>query len=226
LSVQLIFCAGGNAKFTQIAYEEGWALGCRSDKWHYPYPLAFVDVDYKQPDFNLHLKRVAKERPMLATVPDLSDKEVDEADIARAIKQAERLKNHCEIVLIAPKLTGQIEMLPKDIAIAYSVPTSYGGAQYPIWELTGRRVHLLGGSPHEQITLYRYIQSIGEVISIDGNMTQKEALEHCKYWQQSGRVGGQWVKWPVVSRDQQYPCFRLSCQNVLKAWLKETAQAA
>jgi hypothetical protein len=60
-------------------------LGVRSDKWHFPYPLTFVDIDYKSKDpeksFQAHLKRVAKEKPKLATVPDLSDKEVNEMDI-------------------------------------------------------------------------------------------------------------------------------------------------
>jgi hypothetical protein len=159
-------------------------------------------------------------------VPDLSDKEVNELDIERAVSQANRLKNYCEIVLVVPKVTGQIEMLPAELAIGYSVPTSYGGAQFPIWELTGRRVHLLGGNPHEQIKAYRYIQSIGQVLSCDGNLAQKIAVERCKFWRQGGRNGGQWIDWPVVGKDQYYFVFRESCRNIRQAWLKETAQAA
>jgi hypothetical protein len=226
----IVYAAGGNAKLTQIAYEEGWALGVRSDKWHYPYPLTFIDIDYKSKDpeksFQAHLKRVAKEKPKLATVPDLSDKEVSLKDIERAIAQANQLKNYCEIVLVVPKLSGQIELLPTDLAIGYSIPTSYGGAQYPIWELSGRRVHLLGGSPHEQIKIYRYVQSIGQVLSVDGNYAQKIAIERCKFWQRGGRNGGQWVEWPVEGKDQYYEAFRRSCRNIRQAWLKETAQAA
>lgn len=224
--IDLCYCAGGNTKLTGIAYEEGWQLGVRSDKWHHPYKLTFIDIDYKKPDFEKHLARVAKEQPKFATVPDLSDKELSEIDIERAVNQAERLKNYCEIVLVVPKLTGQIEMLPNELAIAYSVPTSYGGAQYPIWELTGRRVHLLGGNPHEQIKLYRYIQSIGQVLSCDGNMSQKIAIQSCKYWRQTGKMGGQWIDWPVEGKDQYYLAFRESCRNIRQAWLKETAQAA
>jgi hypothetical protein len=228
--IDLIYAAGGNAKLTQVAYEEGWQLGVRSDKWHYPYPLTFVDIDYKSKDpvdsFERHITRVAKERPKFATVPDLSDKEVSELDIERAVAQANRLKDYCEIVLVVPKLTGQIEMLPPELAIGYSVPTSYGGAQFPIWELTGRRVHLLGGNPHEQIKLYRYIQSMGQVLSADGNLAQKIAVERCKFWRQGGRVGGQWVDWPVVGDSQYYEAFRESCRNIRQAWLKETKEEA
>jgi hypothetical protein len=171
------------------------------------------------------MARVAKERPKLATVPDLSDKEVSEADVNRAIGQANRLKDFCEIVLIVPKLTGQIEMLPPDLAIAYSVPTSYGGAEYPLWELAGRRVHLLGGSPHEQLKFTATFNPSARC-SVDGNMVQKIALEFCKYWEQGGRNGGKWVNWPVKGTDQQYECFRLSCKNVLKMWQKETKEVA
>lgn len=229
-NIEIIYAAGGNSELSVIAYEEGWRVGTRSDKWHAPLPITFLDIDYKSKNmeklFEQHLARAAKERPFIATVPDLSDKVVDDRDISRAVNQAIRLADYCRTVLVVPKLTGQIEMLPPGLAIGYSIPTSYGGAQYPIWELAGRRVHLLGGNPHEQIKLYRYISAIGKVISVDGNFAQKMALEYCMYWTQSGRVGGQWHRWPVVSRDQQYPCFRLSCQNILKAWQKETAQAA
>lgn len=222
--MDLIYCAGGNPRFTQIAYEEGWQLGCRSDKFHAEgYKLIFIDVDYKKPDFEKHLARVAKEQPKYASVPDLSDQEVSEEDISRAVSQLERLKDYCEIPLVVPKLSGQIDLLPADVAIGYSVPTSYGGAQYPIWELAGRRVHLLGGSPHDQLKLYRYIQPIASVVSVDGNMAHKIALEFCKYWQAKGRNGGQWISWTNKARDEQYECFRQSCKNVYQMWQKEGA---
>jgi hypothetical protein len=219
LSIDLIYCAGGNKKLVEIAYEAGFKLGVRSDKYHYPYPLTLVDVDYKSPDFEMHLRRVDKERPKYATVPDLSDKLVSEVDIARAIAQYERLKDYCQIVLIVPKLSGQIDLLPFEMAIGFSVPTRYGGAQYPLWELIGRRVHLLGGSPHGQMKYYQHVQAIAQVTSADGNMYQKMAIEKCKFWQAGGRNGGQWLEWPVKGKDQYFEAFDLSCRNIKKMWL-------
>ena len=212
----LIYCAGGNAELVRIAYEAGWQLGVRSDKYHYPgYKLALVDVDYKKPDFEKHLARVAKEQPMFATVPDLSDKEFDLADVERALVQAERLKDYCQTVLLVPKLLGQLELIPAEYAIAFSIPTKYGGAKFHHSALTGRRVHLLGGSPQEQMRLYYQINTRfgGQVISADGNMGQKMAMQFLKYWERS-----RWVRWPDSSQSQYYPCWQRTCENVYQSW--------
>jgi hypothetical protein len=219
--MDIIYCAGGNATLTQIAHEEGFLLGSRSDKWHYPFKLAFVDIDYKKPNFEKHLRRVAREQPRFAIVPDLSDKEVSDQDIERAINQAGKLADYCEIPLVVPKLPGQLSKLPEGLAIGYSVPTKYGGAQYPLWELAGRRVHLLGGSPHAQLNYYRHIHAVATVISADGNMAQKIAIEKLKFWQRGGRAEGQWINWPLrgkENRDQYPECWRLSCQNIKRMW--------
>jgi hypothetical protein len=223
--IDLIYCAGGNPLLSQIAFEEGWQLGVRSDKSHVGgLKVNFVDIRYKKPNFEKHLRRVAKERPKYAIVPDLSDKEVHEADIEQAIFRAFKLADYCEIPLIVPKLPGQVLTIPKEIAIAYSIPTRYGGAQYPVWELVGRRVHLLGGNPHSQLKYYRHIQGMAQVISADGNMAQKLAVEKLKFWQCGGRVGGQWVEWPLRGKENQdqYPhCWRQSCKNIYAMWQKE-----
>lgn len=159
---------------------------------------------------------VKRYHPKYATVPDLSEQEVKQADIARAIKQYEALQPYCEIPLIVPKLPGQMALLPDEMAVGYSVPTSYGGAQYPIWELMNRRVHLLGGSPHEQMNYYRYISAIAEVISVDGNMAQKMAIQFAKFWQK-----GKWVEHPEHGRrkaDIYLDCWKRSCANIRQKW--------
>src|SRR5258708_5484539 len=216
--IDVIYCAGANPRLTAIAHEAGYLLGIRSDRAAYGFPISFIDIDYKRPDFAAHLHVVAKHSPRYATVPDLSETEVNEADIARAVNQAYLLKGYCETVLVVPKLSGQLAMIPPDIAIGYSVPTSYGGAQYPIWELTGRRVHLLGGSPHEQMDLHRYIAAAGVVLSADGNMAQKIAIRFAKYWQR-----GQWVEHPRHGRaekDLYLDCWQRSCTNIRQRWIE------
>src|SRR5581483_1402700 len=145
MMIDLIYCAGGNPRLSLIAEEEGWLIGFRSDYSAPKHPIAFVDVEYKKPDFMAHLRLVARHKPKYTTVPDLSEKEINRADIDRAIQQAEQLSAYCEIPLIVPKLSGQLEMIPAFFAIGYSIPSSYGGAQYPLWELAERQIHLLGG---------------------------------------------------------------------------------
>lgn len=212
----LIYCASGNPLLVDIAHEEGWQLGMRSDASPMKYPPVFIDVDYKKPDFKKHLEVVKRYHPKYATVPDLSEIEMNEQDVTRALEQAERLQPHCEIVLIVPKLPGQIAMLPQGIAIGYSVPSTYGGAQYPLWELSGRRVHLLGGSPRKQIQAYLHLSAIAEVMSIDGNYSQAQAVKYAMYWEKH-----RWHYHPLKEqngKDLYQECWRWSCRNLLAAW--------
>jgi hypothetical protein len=73
---------------------------------------------------------------------------------------------------------GRIGALPtriggKEVRLGYSVPTRYGGSPVPLWEHVGRTIHLLGGSPQEQLRLCRY--ACLDVRSADGNMMAQQA---------------------------------------------------
>jgi len=212
--MDVIYCAGHNRALMQIAYEAGYSLGIRSDLNAYDFPISFVDIEYRKPDFDAHLATVKKHQPKYATVPDLSEDETSERDIQRAVFQAEQLAQYCEIPLIVPKRSGQLPLIPSKYAIAYSIPTSYGGAKYGLWKLTSRRVHLLGGSPHEQMKLYRYLPQ--SVMSADGNMAQKMAVQFAKYWRNRS-----WIEHPQRGRgieDLYLECWQWSCQNIYRYW--------
>ncbi len=214
--LDLIYCAGGNPRLSQIAHEEGWLLGFRSDKSFGAFLATFIDIDYKQPNFARHLAVVAKHRPKYAIVPDLSEAEVSQADIDRALSQAQGLAPYCEIPLIVPKLSGQIALLPASIAVGYSVPSRYGGASYPLWELAGRRVHLLGGSPRKQFQVYLHLAGIATVLSADGNYAQKQAVRYAEYW-----TGKRWIEHEDVKQSRQdlyLECFRRSCRTIQQGW--------
>jgi len=202
----------------EIAYEEGWLLGTRSDQRTY-LPIVFVDIDYKRPDFELHLRRVEKERPKYAIVPDLSDTVLDPNDIERALHQAQQLQQYCQIPFIVPKLEEQLSYIPHNYAIAYSIPSTYGGARFPIERLVGRRVHLLGGSPDKQFACWQRATSAGvAIISADGNGAQGAAVKWMKYWEDRPQ-GAKWIKMPK-SEGTYYDCWRLSCRNIRRKWLE------
>lgn len=217
--IDLIYCAGGNERLSRIAYEHGWLLGMRSDAPATDLPQTFIDIDYKKVNnFEKHAEVVKQYHPKYATVPDLSEKEVSQADIDRALQQVELIKPDCEIVLVVPKLSGQIAMLPPDVAIGYSIPTSYGGAQYPLWELTGRRIHLLGGSPKKQMEMYRYLSCFAEVMSADGNYAQRQAVRYAEYYEK-----GKWKEHPQLvnkGKDLYFDCWEWSCANIYHDWSK------
>lgn len=217
--VDLIYCAGSNRELMRLASEAGWLLGVRSDRTSYGHPLAFVDIHYKAPDWPRHVRRVAKERPRYAIVPDLSETAVDLADIHRALTQADEIAAYCDVPLIVPKLVGQLAHIPARYAIAYSVPSSYGGATFGPWKLTGRRVHLLGGSPSTQRRFYRVLRHIAEVMSADGNMAQKCAGK-LNYWSERNV----WEKAPRETA--YYECWRRSLANIRRMWQIECGELA
>lgn len=220
MCIMLVYCAGGNPRLSQIAYDAGWKLGMRSDESTLDLPQVFIDIDYKRPDWQRHVEVVAKYRPKYATIPDLSESEVSEEDVERALRQREELAQYCEIPLVVPKLAGQLAMLPPDVAIGYSVPSSYGGVKFGIWEvaqyLEGRRVHLLGGSPKKQIEAYLQLSPYSQVMSADGNYAQRQAVRFGEYWERHC-----WLEHPGVKSKQKdiyYEAWQWSCENLLAYW--------
>ena len=213
--IDLIICAGGNRAFLQVASEMGYMLGLRSGYASYGYDIQFVDSEYKHPNFERHLKTIMRHRPKYAVVPDLSDKSVSAADIERAMRQYEQIALSCQIPLIVPKLPGQIARLSTDVAIGYSIPSSYGGARYDLWELAGRRVHLLGGSPLDQMEVFRQLAGRTTVLSADGNMAMGVARNFAQYWD------GGWIDHPekgMSDKSVYLDCWRKSCENIRREW--------
>ncbi|GCE49211.1 hypothetical protein EI42_05986 [Thermosporothrix hazakensis] len=139
------------------------------------------------------------------------------------MKQYEQLAEYCEVPLVVPKLSEQLQLLPPEVAIGFSVPSSYGAAQFLPWELAGRRVHLLGGSPKRQMELYRYISIFATVTSVDGNYAQLMATKFAEYWE-----AGRWHNHPAIEEKKEnlyYECWRISCRNLRQAWEKITGKA-
>src|SRR3954469_18128551 len=93
----LIYCAGSNQALDRIAHEAGFLLGIRSGRTSLPgYRVQFVDIDYRRPDFEKHLRVVSKHQPKYATVPDLSEEYVSPQDVSRALAQYEQRASVCE----------------------------------------------------------------------------------------------------------------------------------
>jgi hypothetical protein len=216
--LDLIYTGADNAHFHAICRRANWLPGIRSDKrpCAEATDIQFIDVRYRKPDFARHLDLVRRFRPRYATVPDLSEREVSREDIRRALRESEALAPYCGVVLLVPKLPGQIDLLPKEVALGYSVPTRYGGAHYDLRELEGHQVHLLGGSPHRQLLLYRYIACFADVKSLDCNMFQLVS-GFGKFWR-----GGRWVRHPARGSGDvrtSYECLAWSLVTIRQAWL-------
>lgn len=219
--MELIYCAGGNKRFAQIAIDHGFLYGAQLPRTVY-HPLHMADQDWKRPNRAAYMAALAKHRPRLATVLDLERS--DQLD--EVLSWAEEAAQYVQCVMLIPKVFGIIPSLPRriggaDVRLGYSVPTKFGGTELPVWEFTGWPVHLLGGQPQTQMALAHYM----DVRSVDGNYAMLKATKFCSFWQDGG--------WCMlrdvginVAKDAPYEAFRRSCENIAAAWAKLGIAAA
>jgi len=191
------------------------------------FPLYFADQDWRGPDRERYMAELARHRPVMATVLDWEREE----RLPEVLSWAEEAVQYVEQVLIVPKVIGGIPRLPrrvggKQVVLAYSVPTRYAGTEVPLWEFAGWPVHLLGGSPHRQMEMWRYLNGIAEVVSVDGNMVSKMAIKRCQFWVAGTAHYARSCWWPMLreadgcwwGKDAPYEAFRRSCVNIVDAW--------
>ena len=224
---ELIYCAGGNPRFVRIAVDAGFRYGARLPDTVYTdiAPLWFADQDWKKPNRQAYMVRLAEHRPTQATVLDLER----EDQLPEVLDWAEEAAQFVERVVIIPKAFGIIVHIPAqiagaDVVLGYSVPTRYAGTEVPVWEFGARPVHLLGGSPHAQMRLCHYLN----VMSADGNYAMKMATRHCQFWAPGTAryASNRW--WPTLREankginwdgdDAPYEAFQRSCENIIVAW--------
>lgn len=211
--MEIIYCAGGNRRFADIAIAAGFLYGSQLPETVY-HPLHFADQNWKKPDRGRYMDALAQHKPHMATVLDLERH--DQLD--EVLSWAEEAAQYVQTVVIIPKAFEIIAELPRriggaDVRLGYSVPTSYGGTSVPVWEFVGWPVHLLGGNPQKQMALTHYLN----VHSVDGNAAQRAAVGWCMTWQ-----GGVWIKEKFRGDDAMYVAFERSCRNIMAAWRQVT----
>jgi hypothetical protein len=224
---RIIYCAGGNKRFADIAIRNGFFYGARipRDKPHYP--IYFADQDWRKPRKEDYIRLLSIYRPMIATVLDLEKR----SQVRTVIKWAEEASKYTKYIVIIPKVKGVISEIPriinkKEVILGYSVPTKYGSTPIKIQEFSGWKVHLLGGSPHRQMNLWKIMKEFCDIYSVDGNYIQLIALRYNKFWTNGNAhyAENRWLprldeadgkKWNI---DAPYEAFRRSCINVINAW--------
>lgn len=123
------------------------------------YAVEFVDYPFTAPNATVadHIARVKREQPRLTVAPDVEDG----ITLADAISIGDELHDHADAVILVPK-----ECHPSDIPDRFrpAVATQQfgSGTPWPVWEYDAP-VHILGGSPAEQLRIGRHL----EVSSVD-----------------------------------------------------------
>lgn len=218
-ATELIFCAGKNPTFAEIATSSGFRYGAQLPCSTYA-PVYFADQNWRNPNRQGYMKALERHRPYMASVLDL---EISN-QYATVMSWAEEAAMYVSVVMIIPKASGMIDIIPRkvgnsEIRLGYSVPTRHGGTMLHLAEFVGWPVHLLGGSPGAQMRIAQYL----DVKSADGNMAMKMANRGL-YWKPGkGAFSNSWAsiketdgrRW---NGDGNYEAFRRSCRNIMAAW--------
>ncbi|MDD5327477.1 MAG: hypothetical protein PHY02_06645 [Phycisphaerae bacterium] len=154
-------------KIINISRKFGWLPGARytnlRDVKTFNY-LGFLDIDWKNYNFNRHLEAVKATCPYMTVARDIEDVK----NLDQTIEQAYMLARYSKKVIVVPKdirLSEKLnDLIPELFILGYSVPSKYGGTRIPP-RFFKRPVHLLGGRPDTQ----RRIGELMPVFSIDCN---------------------------------------------------------
>lgn len=227
----LIYCAGGNKLFADIAISYGFKYGaCLPDTIYHP--IYFADQNWKKPNKEKYLEYVSMYRPYLASVLDWEEWE----QLDEVLEWAEAISSVVTEIVLIPKVQGGITVLPKElkgkkIRLGFSIPNrprpgedknKWGENQIQPEDFAGWPVHLLGGSPGKQ----RKYSQFMNVQSVDCNMHHMMATTRCLFWMRGKKIfSNKWLslkqadgrKWEG-DLAAPYEAFRRSCRNIKTYW--------
>lgn len=184
LKILCIFCAGGSVAPARASVQSGMAYGTRHDYKPALYPF-MVDINWKKYDWEDYLNKISKWRPVQAMVADYEHPEQKEL----MLRQIQDLRDLGIMrIKVCPKFDGAVRDIPEDCIVAISVPSKYAGfLAKNVWEYTGRKIHLLGGTPMRQRELISHLNGVGAaVVSVDVNAHETAAKKGTHY------EGGKW----------------------------------
>jgi GNAT superfamily N-acetyltransferase len=166
LNVLFVTCAGNNPKVPAWCRFSGVAYGSRYDHTVHDWPY-MIDVNWRDLDWPRYMAAIANWRPVMAVAPDYERPD----QLPRLREQIAEMRALGVLrVAVVPKFSGAVADIPTDCIIGLSLPTSYAGFIPPLHELSGRQVHLLGGSPRAQYAMLPRLRGVGtRVVSADGN---------------------------------------------------------
>lgn len=220
-NIELYFCAANNHRLAQIAIDAGIRYGAQlPGRVHFP--IEFADQNWQRPRRAEYIAALHEHKPRLCTVLDWER----EDQLGEVLGWAEDAAAVVDTVIIIPKVWNGIRLIPSVIggkAIRLGIPC--GPHQHtapPFFEFGRRPVHVLGGQPHRQMKIARYLN----VVSVDCSVTAYMARMKCAYWtphREPGAKSRWWAQLQEVGlgdfgKDSLYEAFTRSCANVVRGW--------
>jgi len=169
----------GRPDLTEYAEQHGWLRGCRLDAiQNYEQEgisPQFIDVHWENPDRDMLLTKAMQHNPEYIIAGDYDGENYEIIN-----DFADQLRQFAENVIIVPHKPGEVKRVPEWAVVGYSTPTDYAGTEAPVWEYTGRDVHILGGTMNQIKFVIDYLRD--EIVSLDTNSMHRDATQYGEYW--------------------------------------------
>lgn len=210
--VLFIHVQGGNPKHAEICQSIGIPYGTRNTDKAYG-TVFMLDVNWEQFkkgkfSWNNYLETVTQLNPIqVMTVDYESPSEYDSL-----MGQIQDLRDLGTLrIMVCPKFNGAIADIPHDCIVGVSVPSKHAGFLPDPSQLSGRRVHLLGGSPPKQRHYTMVYRGHGAIVqSVDGN-SHEAASSKGSVW-----INGRWQR-PPKGREKldKFHAQTMSARNIV-----------
>jgi hypothetical protein len=165
--IQVLRFVSHSQRALTIAKSHGWIPGARYTNLRDVRTfdeIGFLDIDWRNYNFTLHLEVAAHVLPIMTVARDVENAQ----ELDAILNQAQELARYCKNVVIVPKdpilATVLDSDIPPEYVLGYSVPTRYGGTTIAP-SYFRRPVHLLGGRPDRQ----RRLADLMPIVSLDCN---------------------------------------------------------
>ncbi|MFA5377868.1 MAG: GNAT family N-acetyltransferase [Dehalococcoidia bacterium] len=182
----VVLCKGNNPTIPAISRAAGMAYGTRNDcKPHAR--IDMLDIHWNNYDWSDYMALVNDKHPTIAMCADYERPE----QRRQLYQQIRDLKAAGAIrILACPKFAGAAAHIPSWVTLAISVDSEYAGFEPAPAELVGRKLHLLGGTPDDQMRcIDKYHQA--RVISVDGSSFTRWA-EFGDVWADGRKATPKW----------------------------------
>lgn len=173
--IDLIMTISNRGDTAQAIMQSQTKIGIASDKeWRYDFPPYFLDFPFTNPDanFHSHIKAVKKLKPNLTVAPDIEKgRKLDDV-----IRMGNRLLELTDDVILVPK-SCHPSNIPDRFRVGLALNNFGSGSPYGVWDYKKcKSVHILGGTPNQQLSVISTLDNVDSVDSYTLGMRSKYGM--------------------------------------------------